>query len=214
MAFAVSNPMKNHYSFSRIATITAFLLSVEMYAGYCDVMEMDTVDSSTAPARIEPGYPRDNKVIAENTEAKEKPFVFNENEWSADVFALYAFEASDGAYGDGFGPGLGINYFFSRFVGVGVEGYGWNGDGNITAISGNVILRYPMDELRLAPYLIGGVGGNFGADNVEDQVNGSAGLGLEYRIIKNWSVFTDARYVVTSESNDYGIARAGVRFSF
>jgi hypothetical protein len=200
---------------SRIAAVPAFLILGLGGVSYGDVMDMDRV-STDKPARIEPGYPdsKDKVVVSDAEEDTAKPFVFNEKEFSADVFALYATEASDGAYGDGFGPGIGINYFFTRNFGLGLEGYGWNGDGFITAAALDLIYRYPIDEFRLAPYAIGTVGGNFGADDAPDQVNGGGGLGLEYRFVEHWSVFTDARYIATWQTNDYVLARAGVRFSF
>lgn len=76
------------------------------------------------------------------------------------------------------------------------------------------MLRYPIERWRLAPYMIVGIAGNFDADNTEDQVNASGGLGIEYRITKNWGVFTDSRYVLTDVSNDYVVTRVGVRFTF
>lgn len=144
----------------------------------------------------------------------EDVFLFNAKEWSLDVFGMYAFEADKGAYDDGFGGGIGVNYFFNRYFGMGLEGYGWNGDGVIGSASGNLMLRYPIEKWHLAPYLIGGIGGNFCADKSDDQVNVSGGIGVEYRFNAHWGIFTDARYVATDKTNDYGVARLGVRFSF
>lgn len=172
-----------------------------------DTMVKPRVSMDEAPS------PYQDKSIVTDTE-QTKLYLFNEKEWSLDLFGLYAFEASNGAYDDGFGPGIGLNYFFNRYIGVGLEGYTWNGDGYIGSASGNLILRYPIEDWHLAPYLIAGVGGNFGAEDGEDQINGSGGIGVEYRFNQNWSVFTDARYVGTAKTNDYGIARTGIRFSF
>jgi hypothetical protein len=152
-----------------------------------------------------------DKVMVESEPAR---YLFNQNEWSVDVFGHYAFDTKKGTIDDGFGAGLGVNYFITRFIGVGLEGYGWKGDGLIGSVGANLMLRYPIEQWHLAPYLIGGVSGNFGAKHSEDQVNGSAGVGVEYRFNEHWGVFTDGRYVLTEKTNDYGIARLGIRYAF
>lgn len=157
---------------------------------------------------------RDNSYDKVIVDEPVELLLFNEKEWSVDLFGMYAFEAKKGIYDDGFGAGIGVNYFFNRYVGLGLEGYGWKGDGLISSVGGNIMLRYPIEKWRLAPYVIAGIGGNFDADNTEDQINASGGLGVEYRVTKNWGVFTDSRYVLTDVSNDYVVTRLGVRFTF
>ena len=137
---------------------------------------------------------------------------FDEREWSFDLFGTYAATES-GLYDDGFGGGVGVNYFFTRYLGVGIDGYWWDGSpaGVVSSISGSLIGRLPMDELHLAPYVFAGGGGHF---NSVDQASGHAGLGLEYRFTPNFALFSDGRYVFTDETNDFGLIRFGVRFPF
>jgi len=195
----------------------SWLLVIRLSIGVAALMSLATVASGDIMERS-PSQPE--KVIVDDRSDKiilDEPadlLLFNEKEWSVDLFGMYAFEEQKGTYDDGFGAGVGVNYFFNRFVGLGLEGYGWKGDGLISSVGGNLMLRYPIERWRLAPYLIAGIGGNFDADNTKDQVNASGGLGMEYRLNKNWGVFTDSRYVMTDVSNDYVITRLGVRFSF
>lgn len=73
---------------------------------------------------------------------------------SFDVFGLYAVKRAHGLYNDDFGGGLGFNYFFTKYLGFGVDGYVWDGskDEEVYAFSGNLIVRYPIEELHLSPF--------------------------------------------------------------
>lgn len=203
---------KSQYPLIPLSLAALLVLGLFAPAAQADTMNTPPVFRQETNTRPTPDDKRiDDKWVAqENFE----DFIFNGNEWSLDVFGLYAFEAKQGTYDDGFGAGIGVNYFFNRYFGLGLEGYGWKGDGLISSVSGNVMLRYPIEKWRLAPYAIGGIGGNFDADNTQDQINANAGLGLEYRFNAHWGIFTDSRYVFTDVSNDYVITRLGVRFAF
>ena len=101
----------------------------------------------------------------------------------------------------------------------------------------NLILRFPIGDSGFAPYLYGGAGFTFNADDldsddfedardrVEDDDDPSdsddvvflahAGAGIEYRFTAHTSLFTDARYTWSErDDGDFGVARLGVRFSF
>jgi opacity protein-like surface antigen len=130
----------------------------------------------------------------------------------------------------GWGGGVGINYFFSRMIGVGVDAtwiYADDNDGDndnnhddntiIHNFSGSLIFRFPSDETCLAPYVF--VGGGFHVDG-EQWASAHAGVGLEYRIVPNKiGIFTDARFTYFGDRFGDGdqnniMARAGVRVVF
>ncbi len=139
--------------------------------------------------------------------------LFRSNELSFDVFGLYATTLKPGLYNDDFGGGLGVNYFFTKYIGVGLDGYAWDGskDDVVYAVSGNLIFRYPIEEMHLAPYAFIGPGGHFGPTT---QVSGQAGAGVEFRFTEHVGMFADARYVLTDKTNDYLLPRVGLRFAF
>lgn len=110
------------------------------------------------------------------------------------------------------GAGLGVNYFFCRYLGVDAEAYSEGVTHSfVRSASGNVILRFPILETGLAPYVFGGGGYQFGDIH---QGFGQAGAGLEFRFVSHVSIFADARAVFASRSEDYGVGRAGFRVSF
>ncbi len=110
------------------------------------------------------------------------------------------------------GAGLGVNYFFCRYVGIGAEGYTENTAHNfVDNASGNLIGRLPLGHSGLAPYIFGGAGHKFDPVNI---TFGQAGGGLEYRFTPNIGLFVDARYVFANKIANYGVGRAGLRFAF
>lgn len=145
--------------------------------------------------------------------------LFADEEFSFDVFGFRSLTRSGGGetgYRDAWGGGVGLNAFFARYFGIGVEGY-WadmeRGGSVVHSVSGSVILRAPidLDGFGLAPYAFGGGGGHF--DSIR-QGSGHAGAGIEFRFSPNMGVFTDGRYIWTSKTNDLGLVRAGLRFTF
>lgn len=110
------------------------------------------------------------------------------------------------------GAGAGVNYFFTRYIGLGVEAYSENTTGVfIDNASGNLILRLPLGQSGFAPYVFGGGGHQFDAAKLWF---GQAGGGLEYRFTQHVGIFVDARAVWPNETKYYGVARAGLRFVF
>ena len=110
------------------------------------------------------------------------------------------------------GGGGGLTGYFCRYVGVGAD---FNADARThefaDSASGNIYLRLPIYETGLAPYAFGGGGYQF-----EDlrQSFGQGGAGLEFRFCRHMGIFADGRWVVAERSNNYALARVGVRFSF
>ena len=110
------------------------------------------------------------------------------------------------------GLGLGGNYFFTRNLGLGGDAYSENTQHSFfDNTSGNLILRFPFESIRLAPYVYGGAGYQFDPQGLWF---GQAGGGLEFRFTRKFGVFTDARYVFTDGTQNFGMGRLGVRLGF
>lgn len=147
------------------------------------------------------------------------PSLFADEEISFDIFGLRTFTRSGGGetgYKDSWGGGVGVNFFFARYFGLGVDGYWANmerGGNVVSSVSGSAILRVPidLDGFGIAPYMYGGGGGHFDSIN---QGSGHAGAGVEFRFTPNMGIFTDGRYVWTATTNDFGMVRSGFRFTF
>lgn len=139
------------------------------------------------------------------------PPCFQDQELQLDVFGLYGW-TTQGNHDDGFGGGLGVNYFFTRNIGVGVDGSLRDADSALWTASVSLIARFPIesDSLCLAPYVL--VGGGV-------QTNGSidgefhAGGGLEFRLPAGIGLFTEGRYFWAGH-NDQVQARVGLRIVF
>ena len=160
------------------------------------------------------GDPKDLRtpILSQNIHTDNR--YFRADEWQVDVFGAYA-GAGNGRIDSGPGGGVGVNYFVSRFFGVGIEGLAFDGGSSVDTVSTatlNFIARYPIESLHLAPYAFIGAGGQLMTN--EEQVGGDFGGGVEYRLTRNWGVFVDGRYVLCADTNDYGLARLGVRFAF
>jgi hypothetical protein len=63
------------------------------------------------------------------------------------------------------GGGGDLKYFFTRNLGVGLEGFALDGNNTAGAVLGTFTVRFPIGASRFAPYVFGGVGGLFGAQN-------------------------------------------------
>ncbi len=137
---------------------------------------------------------------------------FNDQELQLDIFGSYT-DTAGGGYSDGLGGGIGVNYFFMRYVGVGVDGNIFDGDVNgVWNFTGSLILRYPIDSICLAPYIFGG-----GGVQTDGTTGGTAhaGGGLEYRVVPHKiGIYAEGRYTWAENSNDSAQARIGVRVVF
>ncbi len=148
--------------------------------------------------------------------------LFRAGEFNFDISGVYT-TASSGPLDDAWGGSLGITYFVTRYIGIGVEGFLVDGatsfddrhrssSDTIGGVNGNLILRLPLDEYRLAPYIVAGGGALIDSDNSEGQVH--VGGGLEYRVTDTVGIFGEGRHVWVEDSENYGLFRAGVRFAF
>ena len=145
-------------------------------------------------------------------------------ELSLDLFGTYATKDRWGGH-NGFdrggnpgkedrgGGGVGLNYFFTRFFGIGADSYieEWKAP---YRVNGSAILRYPLDRMGgIAPYIFGG-GGRELKYNVQWTYHG--GGGVEFRFNRYTGIFGDARRVFSDKSSDfdYTLVRGGLRLSF
>jgi hypothetical protein len=145
---------------------------------------------------------------------------YTANELSLDFFASYL--AGERRIEDLFktnirhgfwGGGVGVNYFFTRNIGIGADmNIPDDGGGNfISNVNGSLIARFPIMQSGLAPYVFGGGGRQ---TNPAWEWTGHAGVGVEYRFNPVTGLFTDARYTWVKHTSDEILFRAGLRFVF
>lgn len=163
---------------------------------------------------------------------------YQDREWNFDLFGARAdtyndyrndrYLGADHAYGGG----LDVNYMFTRYFGVGLEGYALDADDVIGQTSANLVFRYPVPNTRFAPYGYAGGGALFNGSRVEDLVSnghspasvrrnadvegvGQFGAGFEVRITPHIGLINDYSYnLVNGADNNFGMFRSGVRFAF
>lgn len=112
------------------------------------------------------------------------------------------------------GGGAGINYFFTRYIGIGGDAYVEHPDHHyIETPSGNLIVRIPILDTGFAPYVFGGGGYQFSED-AAGQDFAQGGGGVEFRFERDIGLFVDGRYVFTDKTQNYAVVRAGIRLSF
>jgi hypothetical protein len=138
---------------------------------------------------------------------------FKDQELQIDLFGSYTDSVKRSDHGDGFGGGVAVNYFFMRYLGVGVDGNIYDGDVNgAWDFSGRLIARFPIEtgNLCIAPYIFAGGGLTTDGTTVGTWL---AGGGLEWRVTHHVGIFGEGRYT-WSEDRDAAQARVGVRFVF
>ncbi len=163
---------------------------------------------------------------------------YRDREWNIDLFGAYAFTGTpyrNDRYLDAdhaWGGGIAGNYFFSRYLGLGLQGYALDADDVIGQTSGNLIFRYPIPGTRVAPYGFAGGGVLFNGSGAEDLVDrgrnlfsvtrhsdvegtGQFGAGLEFRVTPHIGLINDFSWnVVNGAHNNYGVVRTGLSFAF
>jgi hypothetical protein len=161
---------------------------------------------------------------------------FADQEWQVDLFGQYSVGEGPhhaGIFRDhGWGGGIGVNYFFTRNLGIGVDA-AWlyaneadyvsnrnddsdNGHTTLHNFSGSLIFRAPIDDLCLAPYAY--VGGGATVDG-EQWASAHGGVGVEYRFAERKGVFVDGRWTYLGDRFGHGdlnyfSTRIGFRFAF
>lgn len=130
-------------------------------------------------------------------------------EVSIDLFGVYTdHDVRNGARDETWGGGLGVNFFFARMIGIGIDSHTdrWQFPQHANA---SLIIRFPS-AAGFAPYALGGAGRDW--DN--GQWTAHAGGGLELRFNKFTGLFADGRAVFPENTPDYAMARAGIRLGF
>ena len=167
-----------------------------------------------------------------------EPSFYQDREWNIDVFGLradtYNHYRDDQYLGvdHGYGGGVDVNYMFTRYLGVGLEGYALDADDVIGQASANLIFRYPVPGTRFAPYGYAGGGVLFNGSRVDHFVTsgpgprairentdaegvGQFGAGFEVRITPQIGLINDYSYsLVNGADNNFGMFRSGIRFAF
>lgn len=169
------------------------------------------------------------------------PSWFADSEFNVTLSGIYAPTTNDYAddrylFADhGWGGALDAKYFFRRYFGVGLQGFGIGVDGSnfrarvfgerIDAVGGGLgtfTVRYPIPCTRFAPYAWAGVGAIFnGSDNnvVGDSDNakvmGQYGGGFEVRVTPHIGWTNDVSYnQIDGGHNDFLQVRTGLNFAF
>ncbi|CAN5461568.1 hypothetical protein BH23VER1_BH23VER1_34440 [soil metagenome] len=134
---------------------------------------------------------------------------FDDTELALDLFGVGVF--GDGSeIDDAIGGGLGLTTFVNPYIGFSASIFWWDNHSAIHNVTGSVIVRAPITEACLAPYVFGGVGGYFDAVN---QVTWHAGGGIEFKLpdANCLGIFADGAYHWADETDNYTVARLGVR---
>ena len=149
-----------------------------------------------------------DKVVVEPTCS------FRDTEFQIDTFYSGIVGSRNSTLQTGSGGGVGLNFFFARYFGIGWEGSLYSNDGRASWMpcNGNLFFRYPICSWNLAPYAMVGGGADF-QNNRATVGYGNVGVGLEYRLTKNVGIFSDGRYFYGGSGNAANI-RGGVRFAF
>lgn len=196
---------------------------------------------SLLAATASAGFAGESTYQQVQTIAETQPSLYRAGELQIDAFGAYGITSSGNTElldDDTAGGGIGFNYFFSRWFGIGAEGSLFDTDGDILGTASvNLFLRAPIGESGFAFYGFGGAGVTFNADDLDsddfsdardrleddDDARDSddvlfiahAGVGMEYRFSPNFGIFSDARYTfVERGDSDFGLVRAGLRFVF
>ncbi|MGI8820835.1 MAG: outer membrane beta-barrel protein [Chthoniobacterales bacterium] len=178
------------------------------------------------------------------------PTWYADNEFNVSVWGTYAPTTnnyrSDRYLGvdHAFGGGIDANYFFRRYFGLGVSGFGLALDNNnfdrrlVTRVDdnnfaggvvGKLILRYPIPCSRFAPYGFVGGGGIWGGgdnrfvsaslrsfrDDNGGRLMAQYGAGFEVRFTPHIGMLNDVVFnQVDGGNNDFLMVRSGLNFAF
>jgi hypothetical protein len=151
-------------------------------------------------------------VWAERWRYEREEDAFPANQFNVDLFGTFANHDRSGTPRDRWGGGLGLDYFFNRYMGIGADTYveEWKWP---YRVNGSGILRLPLQThaAGLAPYIFGGGGRQF---KDVPQYTWHGGGGFEFKFNRWTGIFGDARYVFADKTADYILARFGISVGF
>jgi opacity protein-like surface antigen len=146
---------------------------------------------------------------------------YNANELNLDLFGTYSHsirkfdDMFDHTWRHGeWGGGVGMNYFFTKYLGFGVDTFFQRHGHFLNNVSGNLYARAPLGNSGFAPYIYGGAGWRDGSSVGafhSDELTAHGGVGIEYRFNPHLGVFIDARYTWTDKTADESLVRSGFR---
>ena len=156
----------------------------------------------------------DGKSFKEVKEVIVEDCRFRDTEFQVDAFYNGIVGSRGSRLATGSGGGVGLNFFFARYFGIGYEAawYSNNGTAEHMPLNGSFFLRYPICSLNLSPYIM--VGGGAGFQEGRSAIGyGNVGGGLEYRFTNHIGIFADGRYYYGGSGNVANI-RSGIRIAF
>jgi len=146
------------------------------------------------------------------TNVPSRDLYYPSDQLKLDLFGTYASRNRFGDSGDRWGGGAGLDYFFSRYFGIGADTYieEWKLP---YRVNGSAIIRLPLPDAfsRIALYGIGGGGREF---KYVPQYTWHGGGGAEFKLSPNTGIFGDIREVFPDKTGDYVLIRAGLSFGF
>ncbi|HYG36860.1 MAG TPA: hypothetical protein VEC99_18855 [Clostridia bacterium] len=148
---------------------------------------------------------------------------YTAQELSLDLFASYINpernfpDLFDTSIREGFwGGGVGLNYFLTRSFGLGADFNISSKTGDldlVDQVTGSAILRLPLGNSGIAPYIIGS-----GGRSISPRYSWiyGGGVGIEARFNPTTGIFSDARFFWSERATEDNrlLIRAGVRLVF
>lgn len=116
---------------------------------------------------------------------------------------------------NGLGGGVLVEYFFNEYLGFQASYGAFSTSPVHHNYEGDLILRYPIKSLCIAPYLMAGGGGDANGTN-RGTWNAGGGIEARFENLHCMAIFADGAYHWAGDSrdNDYTIVRLGVKFPF
>ena len=139
----------------------------------------------------------------ENSESK-----FAAPETTMDLFGSLRVPENKDIFGGQPGIGIGVNHFFTRYLGAGadtgVDKFDWPNH-----INASLIGRYPINQWSLAPYVFAGFGRQF---HDVAQWTYHFGGGVDYRLNRKMGLFLDVCATAPDVTKNFVLWRVGIRW--